>query len=102
MGDEIQMSLEQAAQTSELGAQLGHAWQLITCGIEYHMLDAEQLPELIAHLKEGRDFCIDELAFEFIDGKLAVRLLEESEPTDTATMVRALECLRTHGSGVAQ
>ena len=102
MGDEIQMSLEQAAQTSELGAQLGHAWQLVTRGIEYHMLYAEQLPELIDHLKDGRDFCIDELAFDFIDGKLSVRLLEESEPTDTATMTRALECLRSHGSGIGQ
>ena len=87
------MTLEHAAQTSELGAQLGYAWELVKGGIGYNMLDADELPELISHLKENRDFCVDELAFEFVPDDLEVRLLDESEPTDKATMIRALENL---------
>ena len=87
------MTLEQAAQTSALGAQLGHAWELVKRGIGYNMLDSDELPELISHLKENRDFCVGELSFEFIGDKLQIRLLEESEATDKAPMIRALKDL---------
>ena len=38
------------------------------------MLSRDELPELIVHLTEGRDFCVDELSFEFIADRLQVRL----------------------------
>ena len=87
------MSIEQKAKTSEFAAQIGYAWTLIIRGIDYGMLDEDELPELISHLREGRDSCVDELAFDFIAGALEVRLLDEPEPAERALMIRALEQL---------
>ncbi len=102
MDHQESMTLDQAAQTSEVGAQFDFAWELVKRGIGYHMLDTDQLPELISHLKEERDYCVDELAFEFVDGELEVRLLKESESTDKATMIQHLESLLNHVRGYAQ
>ena len=87
------MSLKQLAKESEIGSHAGYAWELIVRGVESGMLVQEEIPELIAHLSQGRDFCVEELAFDFILGELEVRFNDESVPADRNVIKSALEGL---------
>ncbi len=69
---------------------LSHAWTLIERGVERRMLLEEDLSELVDHLARGRDFMVDELGFEFVDGVLTVALLDQEAECDPGLLVDAL------------
>lgn len=75
---------------------LGYAWELVVRGAHYHLLDEDSLLALLQHLHQHQDYILDELAFEFSDGNLRVKLLDESETCSAPLMFRALAQAQTH------
>jgi hypothetical protein len=53
------------------------SWSLVCRGIEDHILDEDELKELLSHLNVKSDYIIDELAFEFIGENLRVKFLDD-------------------------
>lgn len=57
--------------------ELMPCWRMVVSGIEYRILDADALGEVIRAIRAGEDYIVDELAFEFIGGRLRIRLLDD-------------------------
>lgn len=64
-------------QSNHIAETLRPSWSLVCRGIEDHILDKDELKELLSHLKVKSDYIIDELAFEFIGEHLRVKFLDE-------------------------
>jgi hypothetical protein len=68
------LALEQSNHIADL---LRPSWSLVFRGIEEHILDKDELEELLNHLDVKSDYIVDELAFEFIGEHLRVKFLDE-------------------------
>ena len=68
-------------------------WNLVIRGIESHMLNAEELEELINLLCKGWDYINDEIGFEFINQTLRISFLDEYTFCSPQEMIEQLETL---------
>ena len=62
------------------------------------MLTPEELPELLHELRAGRDYILDEIGFEFLDGQLRVSFLDEKISVDAVGLIALLERLQADHS----
>ncbi len=87
------MTLKDAARIHTVDRELVRSWELVKRGIDMDALQAEDVPELITHLKDGRDFQTGDLAFEFVLETLTVRLHDVAEPVESALMVESMDAV---------
>jgi hypothetical protein len=72
-------------------------WRFVIQGLEIGWLDDEELVDLARHLREGRDFGVEELLFAHLGDRLRVSFLDdaaECEARDLGTMTDALVAQR--------
>lgn len=74
--------------------ELAACWALVIAGVRYHLLDADELADLVEALGRGEDRILEALAFEHLGGRLRVRLHDEAHRCDPADMLRLLAALR--------
>lgn len=65
-------------------------WPWLLSAIELGWFDHADLEELLVHLRAGRDFGIQELHFEHLEGRLRVSFLGDNVWCAPATVVVAL------------
>jgi hypothetical protein len=68
-------------------------WSLVVRGIEAGWLDDEELRALIQHLREHRDFGVEELLFAHVGDRLRVSFLDDRATCAEAPMIEALAAL---------
>lgn len=73
---------------------LAPCWRMVVRGTEHHMLSTDDIDEVIRSLHAGEDYIADELGFEFIDGRLRVRMLGDAafcSPSDMLVLLNTLK-----------
>ena len=69
-------------------------WGLVVKAIELGWLDREELADLIDHLRDRRDFGVEELLFAHIGDVLRVSFLDERVTCSPETILENLVLLR--------
>ncbi|MFO0574035.1 MAG: hypothetical protein U1A78_08560 [Polyangia bacterium] len=72
-------------------AELHAAWQLLLRAIEHLPFDQPDLRELLSDLQQGRDHVLEELGFDFLDGRLRVSFLDERVYCAPGPLIHKLE-----------
>ena len=88
--------LQTLAHRLSVPAELQASWNLVVRGIERHMLTPEDLPDLLHELQAGRDYVLDELGFELLDGQMRISFLDEKIFVDAESLIALLQSLREH------
>ena len=70
---------------------LADCWHLIGDAIEYDVLQDDDVPRLLAFLRNGHDLILDDLAFEFLGDSLRVRFRDDECICEPAVLVAELE-----------
>lgn len=65
-------------------------WGLVVKAIDVGWLDSDELRELISHLRDHRDFGIEELLFAYVGDRLRVSFLEDKASCSPSAMIAAL------------
>jgi hypothetical protein len=68
-------------------------WSFIVQGLELGWLDRDELVELIEHLRQQRDFGVEELLFAHLGDRLRVSLLDDSATCSPVAMCEELTAL---------
>jgi hypothetical protein len=71
-------------------------WNLVVRAIEVGWLDDDELRELLEHLREHRDFGVEELLFNHIGDRLRVSFLDDQATCQPAAMTAALAAISAH------
>lgn len=64
---------------------------LVREGLDKHHLLADDLPELMEHVRRNQDFTSGELMFEFVADRLRVSLHDRDDYYDPAQFIEALD-----------
>lgn len=72
---------------------LAPCWKLVLRAIDVGWLDRDELRDLIAHLREHRDFGVEQLLFAHVGDRLRVTFLHEEATCTEASLLGALEGL---------
>lgn len=70
-------------------------WNLLMRGLEAGWIDRDELDALIGRVARWADYGVEELLFDFRDGRVEVRFLDESACCDPDALHRALVWLRS-------
>jgi len=70
-------------------------WSLVVKGLEVGWLDQEELVELLEHLRDHRDFGVEELLFAHVGDSLRVSFLDEQVTCSPSAMIAALTAITT-------
>jgi hypothetical protein len=73
-------------------------WGMVVKAIDVGWLDSDELPELISHLRDHRDFAVEELLFAHIGDRLRVSFLEDQASCSPSAMVEALTAVSVPSS----
>jgi hypothetical protein len=73
-------------------------WGLVVKAIDVGWLDSDELRELISHLRDHRDFGIEELLFAHVGDRLRVSFLDDKASCSPAAMIAALTAVAAPGS----
>ena len=87
--------LEKAKSLTKLPPATSHCWTMVKRGIGAGMLPESELVGLIKDLEQQKDCILDELAFEFIDGRLRIRLLDDQDFCEPELMLSVLNRLKS-------
>jgi len=79
--------------SSAEAAELHAAWYIVLRGIEHLPFDQGELREILCALQQGRDYVLEELGFDFLDGRMRVSFLDDRAYCDPAALIRLLERL---------
>lgn len=89
-----QESLVELARKQQFaGDDLQACWSLVVKGLEYHVLDGDEIAELLGLLNKRWDYISDEISFEFIGDRLRVKFLGEKYFCSPKEFMLALEKL---------
>jgi hypothetical protein len=97
MSDTTNLSAR-ANQYSPGDPDVATCWSLIVRAIDVGWLDSDELRELISHLRDHRDFGIEELLFAHVGERLRVSFLDDKASCSPAPMIAALTALATPNS----
>ncbi len=93
-GDPNTKSLVEFARKQQFaGDDLQACWNLLVKGLECHVLDGDEVVELLDLLNKRWDYINDEISFEFIGDRLRVRFLGEKYFCSPKEFMVALERL---------
>jgi len=73
-------------------------WGLIRRGLEVGWLDRAEIGELIEHLRERRDFGVEELLFAHSGDRLRISFLDDTATCSPGAMMEELAALLALGS----
>ncbi len=74
---EIKKLIRLAKEEHPKQPQLEACWYLIIRGLEVEWLAINNLHDLLDHLLQRNDYCIEEIGFEFIGDHLRISFLDE-------------------------
>jgi hypothetical protein len=96
LSSNLSFSLEDLArqQINNIADELKLSWELLCRGIEYQILDEDELEELISYLNVKSDYIVDELGFEFLGEQLRVKFLVDETYCMPEMMIVELNKLR--------
>lgn len=97
MSDTMNLSAR-AKQYSSRDPDVAACWSLIVRAIDVGWLDSDELRELIAHLRDRRDFGVEELLFAHVGERLRVSFLDDNASCLPAAMISALTALAAPNS----
>jgi hypothetical protein len=99
MPDAINLSAR-ARQFAPRDPDVATCWSLVVRAIDMGWLDSDELRELISHLRDRRDFGVEELLFAHVGERLRVSLLDDKASCSPAAMIAALTAVRApNGDG---
>jgi len=61
--------------------------------VDIGWIDEEQITEMVAEIRAGRDVGIEQIAFEHIDGGMRVSFLDDEVHTESTIVIQALASL---------
>ena len=99
MADVDAYLLAKARVTTPADPDIRACWYMVVRGLEVGWLDAEELRSLIEHLRDGRDFGVEELLFEHLGDRVRVSLLDDERRCAPATLLAQLEELARADGG---
>jgi hypothetical protein len=73
--------------------EVAACWEMIARAIDAGWLDAEEMLELLEHLRAGRDFGVEELLFAHVGDRLRVSFLDDRVMCAPAAMLAALSAV---------
>jgi hypothetical protein len=85
--------LDRAKQYVPEDREVAACWGMIVNAIDAGWLDADEMIELIEHLRAGRDFGVEELLFDHIGERLRVSFLDDRATCAPTAMLNALVAL---------
>lgn len=89
MPDTMNLSAR-AKQYAPRDPDVATCWGLVVKAIDVGWLDSDELRELISHLRDHRDFGIEELLFAHVGDRLRVSFLEDKASCSPSAMIAAL------------
>lgn len=72
---------------------VGECWSLIIQGMQAGWLDDDELRDLLDHLRNHRDFGIEELLFAHVGDRLRVSFLDERATCSASALIDALSAI---------
>lgn len=87
---EIMDLLARAKHSAPADPEVAACWSLVVKGIDVGWLDSDEIRELVEHLREHRDFGVEELLFAHAGDRLRVSLLDDQATCSPAAMMAAL------------
>ena len=73
-------------------------WGMVVKAIDVGWLDFDELRELISHLRDHRDFGVEELLFAHVGDRLRVSFLEDKASCSPSAMIAALTAVSAPSS----
>jgi hypothetical protein len=89
MLDTISLSAR-AKQYSPGDPEVAACWGLVVNAIDVGWLDPDEMRELIEHLRDHRDFGVEELLFAHVGDRLRVSFLDDKATCSPSAMLAAL------------
>jgi hypothetical protein len=100
MPDTINLSAR-AKQFTHRDPDVATCWSLVVRAIDVGWLDSDELRELISHLRDRRDFGVEELLIAHVGERLRVSFLDEKASCSPAAMIAALAAVTAPNSAGA-
>ena len=97
MSDTTNLSAR-AKQYAPRDPDVATCWSLIVRAIDVGWLDSDELRELISHLRDRRDFGVEELLFAHVGERLRVSFLDDKASCSPAAMIAALTAVAAPNS----
>ena len=82
-----------AKQHAPSDPEVAACWTMVVRGIELGWLDLEEVRELVEHLRDHRDFGVEELLFAHLGDRLRVSLLDDRTTCAPSAMIAELVAL---------
>lgn len=82
--------LERAREYSPADPEVAACWGLVMKGIEVGWIDQDELTQLVQHLRDCRDFGVDELLFAHVGDRIRVSFLDDRTTCSSDALVTAL------------
>jgi hypothetical protein len=82
--------LARAKQYTPGDPEVAACWGLVVNAIDVGWLDSREMSELIEHLRDHRDFGVEELLFAHFGDRLRVSFLDENATCTPSAMLAAL------------
>lgn len=87
--------LARAKQYTPGDPEAAACWSLVVNAIGVGWLDPDEMRELIEHLRERRDFGVEELLFAHVGDRLRVSFLDDRATCSPSVMLAALIAVST-------
>ena len=92
------MTLRARAQRhSPADPEVAACWGLVVKGIDMGWLGPDEMRELVEHLRDHRDFGVEELLFAHVGDRLRVSFLDDEATCSPSAMIAALIAVSAGG-----